>query len=156
MLFFRIMLNIICEVLMKKELIKELEDYKYEYQYFIEKSKEIEKLKQEIQKSFARLRELKQTDFDVNDLNAQIKIILDKQSKEENALLSILAQKQKIEKNIENLPQPYKNIFFLKYISLKTFDEIALKMNYSTKRIYQLHKKGIEIYCDNYDQTFAL
>lgn len=141
---------------MKKELIKELEDYKYEYQYFIEKSKEIEKLKQEIQKSFARLRELKQTDFDVNDLNAQIKIILDKQSKEENALLSILAQKQKIEKNIENLPQPYKNIFFLKYISLKTFDEIALKMNYSTKRIYQLHKKGIEIYCDNYDQTFAL
>ena len=150
------MLNIICEVLMKKELIKELEDYKYEYQYFIEKSKEIEKLKQEIQTSFARLRELKQTDFDVNDLNAQIKIILDKQSKEENALLSILAQKQKIEKNIENLPQPYKNIFFLKYISLKTFDEIALKMNYSTKRIYQLHKKGIEIYCDNYDQTFAL
>lgn len=141
---------------MKKELIKELEDYKYEYQYFIEKSKEIEKLKQEIQKSFARLKELKQTDFDVNDLNAQIKIILDKQSKEENALLSILAQKQKIEKNIENLPQPYKNIFFLKYISLKTFDEIALKMNYSTKRIYQLHKKGIEIYCDNYDQTFAL
>lgn len=141
---------------MKKELIKELEDYKYEYQYFIEKSKEIEKLKQEIQKSFTRLRELKQTDFDVNDLNAQIKIILDKQSKEENALLSILAQKQKIEKNIENLPQPYKNIFFLKYISLKTFDEIALKMNYSTKRIYQLHKKGIEIYCDNYDQTFAL
>ena len=141
---------------MKKELIKELEDYKYEYQYFIEKSKEIEKLKQEIQTSFARLRELKQTDFDVNDLNAQIKIILDKQSKEENALLSILAQKQKIEKNIENLPQPYKNIFFLKYISLKTFDEIALKMNYSTKRIYQLHKKGIEIYCDNYDQTFAL
>ena len=136
---------------MKNIVIKELEDYKYEFQYFQEKSKEIERLKKEIQKSYNRLNELKESKIDTSELNKQIQIIADKQSKEENALLTILSKKQEIEKRLENLPQPYKNILFLKYISLNTIDEIALKMNYSSKRIYQLHKKGISIYCAMYN-----
>jgi len=136
---------------MKNVIIQELENYKYEFQYFQEKSKEIERLKKEIQKSYNRLNELKENKIDTTELNNQIQIIADKQSKEENALLSILSKKQEIEKRLERLPQPYKNIFFLKYISLNTIDEIALKMNYSSKRIYQLHKKGVGIYCAMYE-----
>ncbi len=133
----------------KSEIITELESYKYEYQYFQEKSKEIEKLKKEIQKSYDRLSQMKENKIDTFELNKQIEKIIEKQSREEDALLIIISKKQEIENKINRLPQPYKNILFLKYINLNTFDEIALKMNYSTKRIYQLHKIALQIYCDN-------
>ncbi len=133
----------------KSEIITELESYKYEYQYFQEKSKEIEKLKKEIQKSYDRLSQMKENKIDTFELNKQIERIIEKQTREEDALLIIISKKQEIENKINRLPQPYKNILFLKYINLNTFDEIALKMNYSTKRIYQLHKIALQIYCDN-------
>lgn len=133
--------------------LKELENYKYDYQYFLEKSKDIEKFKIEIEKSLQRLNELKNNKIETSNLNKQIQIILEKQSNEENALLKILSKKQQIEKLIDSLGQPYKNIFFLKYISGKTFDEIAYKMNYSTKRIYQLHKEGIDIYISKIESS---
>lgn len=131
-------------------LIKELENYKYDFQYYLEKSKEIDKLKNEIQKSYERLQDMMAKKLDTGDLTKQLQLIIDKQSKEEDFLLSILSKKQEIERRISSLDQPYKNIFFMKYINLNTFDEIALKMNYSTKRIYQLHKKGLNIYCERY------
>lgn len=137
---------------MINKAIQELENYKYEYQYLQEKSKEIERLKNEINKACTRIDELKKYKMDTTDLSHQIQRIVDKQSNEENALLAILEKKQSIEKRLDNLPQPYKNILFLKYINLNTFDEIAFKMNYSTKRIYQLHKKGISLYCSLCDE----
>ena len=136
----------------QSELIKDLESYKYDFQYYQEKSREIEKLKKEIQKSYERLQDMKKKKIDATELNSQLQQIIDKQSKEENFLLSILSKKQDIENRISLLDQPYKNIFFMKYINLNTFDEIALKMNYSTKRIYQLHKKGLAIYCELYSK----
>ena len=137
----------------KNSLIKELENYKYDFLYFQEKSKEIEKLKQETQKSYARLMEMKNNQMDTKNLNAHLQFILDKQTKEEETLLSILSKKQEIENRIAKLDQPYRNIFFFKYINMNTFDEIAYKMNYSSKRIYQLHKKGLEIYCEEPEQS---
>lgn len=136
----------------KNLLIKELENYKYDFQYYQEKSKEIEKLKNAIKKSYDRLNDMKLNKIDTTNLNKQIQQIIDKQTREENFLLTILEKKQQIEERISSLDQPYKNIFFMKYINLNTFDEIALKMNYSTKRIYQLHKKGLSIYCELYSK----
>ena len=136
----------------QKQIIKELENYKYDFQYYQEKSKEIEKLKLEIQKSYERIQDMMQNKIDTTELNIQLQQIINKQSKEEDFLLSILNKKQEIENRIASLDQPYKNIFFMKYINLNTFDEIALKMNYSTKRIYQLHKKGLRIYCELYSK----
>ena len=131
---------------------KDLENYKYDFQYYQEKSREIDRLKKEIQKSYERLMEMMNNKIDITDLNCKLQQIIDKQSEEENFLLSILNKKQTIEKRIDSLEQPYKNILFMKYINLNTFDEIALKMNYSTKRIYQLHKKGLSIYCELYSK----
>ena len=48
-----------------------------------------------------------------------------------------------------SLEQPYRNILFYRYIKFMTFDEIALKMNYSTPRIYQLHDHAIELILEN-------
>lgn len=126
--------------------VKELESYRYEYEYLKEKTKELEKLKLEIEKSFNRLTELQNKNIDIKNLNSKIKKIIEKQSLEETQILNILSKKQKIENQINCLDQPYKTIFFLRYIRANTFDEIALKMNYSTKRIYQLHKIGIDEY----------
>lgn len=133
-------------------MINELESYKYDVQYFVEKSKDIEKLKSEIEKSYSRLVEMRDRKNDITDLQRRLDRIIEKQTMEEEALLNILTKKQKIEKQIDTLPQPYKNIFFLKYITGHSFDEIALKMNYSTKRIYQLHKEGIKLYVDYFDE----
>lgn len=133
-------------IMNKITCIRELESYKYDYQYFVEKSKDIEKLKIQIEKSLNRLKEMKENNIEVKELNAQIQNIINRQAKEEAALDTLMLKKQTIENRINLLGQPYKNVFFLKYITGNTFDEIALKMNYSTKRIYQLHKKGMEIY----------
>ena len=95
--------------------------------------------------------EMKANKIDTSDLNIQIQKILDKQTSEEEFLLAIITKKQEIENRISRLEQPYRNIFFLKYINMNTYDEIAFKMNYSSKRIYQLHKKGLEIYCSLYN-----
>lgn len=137
-------------------IIKELESYKYDVQYFMEKSKDIEKLKKEIEKSYTRLVEMQDKKIDTTELNKQLEKIIDKQTLEEEALLNILTKKQKIEKQIDSLPQPYKNVFFLRYISGNSFDEIALKMSYSTKRIYQLHKEGIKIYISLFESNTSV
>jgi len=132
---------------MEKKLLRDLESYKYDYQYFIEKSNDIDKLKNEIEKSITRLDRIKENNGDIGEINHQIQLIVDKQSQEEYALLKVITKKQEIEKYIDDLSQPYKNIFFLHYIGGYSFSDIALKMNYSTKRIYQLHKEGSEEYC---------
>ena len=53
------------------------------------------------------------------------------------------AKKKRIDQLIERLNQPYRIIMYLKYITFLTFDQIADQMNYSTKRIYQLHSEGV-------------
>ena len=55
----------------------------------------------------------------------------------------IFKKKNYIEHIIQRLSQPYKTIMFMKYISFMSFDQIADKMHYSTKRIYQLHSEGL-------------
>lgn len=48
-----------------------------------------------------------------------------------------------IEGTIDNLPQPYKNIFYFRYVKNLSYEKIAFNMNYSIQRIYQLHKEGL-------------
>lgn len=125
------------------KLLQSLENYKYDLQYYNEKTKDLEKLKNELYKmqSIVRDKMTKKIDFSIESLQCeQLKTkYLDEQTKLEN----IEAKKRYLEDAIENLPQPYKTIFFLRYIKSCSFDEIATKMNYSSKRIYQLHKLAI-------------
>ncbi len=50
-----------------------------------------------------------------------------------------------ITRYIDAIEQPYKGIIYEKYVLLKSFDEIASTFSYSVQRIYQLHKKGLEL-----------
>ncbi len=134
----------------KEPHIKDLKNYKYDYQYYREKFKDVENLKQDVSLSLSRLNDMKIKKYDTTELDSKIKKLLEKQSLEEDALIKIMTKKQEIENRIENMPQPYKNILFLKYIRDNTFDEIASKMSYSNKRIYQLHKEALDIYLEQF------
>lgn len=131
---------------MKSKVMEELESYIFDYQYFLEKSKDIDKLKKEIDNMLYKINDMKLKKFDTQDAEEQLNILVLNHSKENKSLQRLIVQREKIENRIEEVPQPYKNILYLKYIKGNSFEEIAKKMHYSTKRIYQLHKEGIKIY----------
>ena len=109
----------------KEELKNLLEDYWFDNQYLKEKSKEINN----VSKLFS--------------YSSSSQLLDDSLQYEEAQIKNILCKKQKVESLIQSLNQPYKTIMYMKYITFLTFDQIADRMNYSTKRIYQLHNEGL-------------
>lgn len=114
-------------LMLKDELKKILEEYKYDYQYLKEKSKEVEEIN-------SLIRSGKNYEY-----------VIVSQKYEEKELSELVEKKKYVESLLKNLGQPYRTIMYMKYITFLTFDEIAYRMNYSTKRIYQLHSEGITI-----------
>ncbi len=111
---------------MKKEELKtKLEEYWYDNQYLKEKVKEVEEMNQLIR------------------LGKASEIIIETKKHEEHEMSKIIKKKNYIESLFQNLSQPYRTLMYFKYISFLTFDQIASRMNYSTKRIYQLHNTAI-------------
>lgn len=108
------------------DIIKELEEYWYDQQYLKEKIKEVEQIDKIANKKDAPsfLDETKQI--------------------EESEIRMYFKKKKSLEKKIQNLSQPYRTLMYLKYISFLNFDQIAYRMNYSKKRIYQLHSEAIK------------
>lgn len=135
----------------KKELIKELENYKYDYEYFIERYKNAKELNDIINELNTTSEKINDTDTTLISLN--LKDIADEQVREETALLGMIKRKHEIEERIDDIQQPYRSVLLYRYVSLYSFGEIAKKMNYSTKRIYQLHQKGIDLYVEKYSSN---
>jgi len=118
----------IMEVLMQKDELKSmLEDYWYDNQYLKEKAKEVETMD-------SLIRSGKGSDF-----------IMSTKKYEESEMSKIIEKKKYIEGLFQKLNQPYRTIMYMKYITFLTFDQIADRMSYSTKRIYQLHGEAIVI-----------
>lgn len=113
-----------CKML-KAELKLLLEEYWFDNQYLKEKEKEVESINKIIHSN-------KATNY-----------ILDTKKYEEAEMSKLLEKKKHIEGLFQNLQQPYRTIMYMKYISFLSFDQIADRMNYSTKRIYQLHSEAI-------------
>jgi len=109
----------------KEELKAILEEYKYDKKYLEEKAKEVESINSLIKTG-------KTSNF-----------ILCTKKQNEIEISKILKKKNFIEMLFQKLLQPYQILMYLKYVSLLTFDEIADRMNYSTKRIYQLHTNAL-------------
>ena len=108
----------------KNELKQLLESYVYDVQYLREKSQEIEfinKLKNE---------------GDAEVINQALE-------QEKTKIAKIMNKKKNIENLFDSLNQPYHTVMYLRYIRSFNFDQIAHKMDYSTKRIYQLHSEAI-------------
>lgn len=107
----------------KDELRVYLESFVYDQQYLNEKVKEVKNAKILAEKIF------QDNDKEYSKF----------ESSEKQRILNLYLKKQKMEDMFQTLGQPYRTLMFLKYISFFTFDQIAGQMNYSTKRIYQLH-----------------
>lgn len=117
--------NLTNENITKEQLKSVLEAYWFDNQYLKEKTKEIN--------SVSNL--LSNTGTD--------QVFSDSIEYEKQQMRNILNKKRYIESLIQNLGQPYKTIIYMKYVAFLTFDQIAGRMNYSTKRIYQLHNEAL-------------
>ena len=137
---------------MNKEqlLIKELKNFCYDTQYLKEFKTLIEQEDFSLSKIYSSLEQMKTLKFELHDLDLKLKNFLDNLFQEEKQLLTALESKQKIHKQINSMEAPFRNVLYFRYICNNSFSEIAFKMNYSTKRIYQLHKEALNIYCQKY------
>lgn len=127
-------------------LVKALSSYSYDKKFYEEKSREIDKLKVQLQNNLDRILFLKKLNLIEDEHKVAIRTISKKLFEEEKILLQILEKKQKIEQSLNLTEQPYKSVLYYRYILSKSFDEIGQMMNYSTKRIYQLHSEGLDIF----------
>lgn len=132
----------------REDIKRDLENYAYDFEYYIEKTKECEKFKDETHRAIMRIKMLNEHNRknSVNETQSAIDNIIEQVVGNEGTLIGIMRKKQNIEKVIENLNQPDRTIIYLRYLRFYTFDQIADKMHYSTKRIYQLHAIAIENY----------
>lgn len=135
----------------KEDVKKELENYVFDVEYFLEKSKEREKYKEDIELSILRIRSLSaHASADTETVEKRLGQVVEREIREEETLIEILNRKQKIENVIKLLDQPYRNIIYLKYIRFYTYDQIADKMHYSSKRVYQLHAIALDRFIELY------
>ena len=130
----------------KCQHVIELKSYVHDKQLLEEKTVEIENSKALILNAISRLYEIRKLDSSSNIVSNKIQDLLNRRVVDEDAIFKMLDNKDKIEKKIDCLLQPYKNILFLKYIRGDSVEEICSKMNLSLKRFYELHKDGIEMY----------
>lgn len=129
---------------MTKDEIKDMLDrYRFENQFYNEKFKELEKIKEYYLKTIKILKEFNQDkndEFINNIINGYIQDLFDHESK-----LSMLKTRlNEVESLLDKVSQPYKTVLYYKYIIGESIEEIADKMKYSTQRIYQLHDIGLK------------
>lgn len=135
----------------KEDVKQELENYIFDVEYFLEKSKEREKYKEDIESSILRIRSLSvYSSADTEAVEQRLNRVVERELREEETLIAILNKKQKMESIISRLDQPYRNILYLKYLRFYTYEQIADKMHYSSKRIYQLHSVALDKFINMY------
>lgn len=110
----------------KEELKKYLENYKFDSKFLQEKIQEVSILTKSIN----------------NDKN--MSFMLPTLKYEQEQIAKIIERNKDIETLIYKLPQPYQTVIYFKYISSFSFYEIADKLEFSSKRIYQLHSEGLD------------
>jgi DNA-directed RNA polymerase specialized sigma subunit len=139
----------------KNKLIKQLEELKQDCVYLEEMKGFMETEDLSLTKIYTNLRHMKELDLNVGNLDERIKHVLEEFVKSEKRVIKALEKRQLMLTRIDTMDQPFKNVLYFRYVCMKTFDEVAMKMNYSTKRIYQLHQKALDIYCDRYQDLVS-
>jgi len=126
--------------------VKELEEYRFDMQYYRERKRELEILKSKVIDYKSRIEDYRLKGKDFSLTRFQLEQLQEEIGEKKRALFSVLAKCERVEANIKKLDQPYKNVLLFKYVMGHSVDDIAEKMNYSSKRIYQLHRQGIQEY----------
>lgn len=133
----------------KDEIKKILTNVKYDKQYYSEKCNAAKKIAKEIDNLTVAFSQQNVQNCVMIEM-AEIIDALRAQCTEINAKASkILGNVRKVEEMIEQLDYPYKSVMYFRYIIGHDFGKIAQLMNYSDKRIYQLHAIAIELLSAN-------
>lgn len=127
----------------KAELKIKLNGAKYYHQIINEKTIEVKKLKDFVDKISSH--ERGKDTVQQNNESKHRMAILDALENEEESLCMFMLRKKAIENMINLLPQPYNLVLYLRYVSCEAFKQIGNKMNYSEKRIYQLHDIALNL-----------
>ncbi|MDR2047569.1 MAG: DUF1492 domain-containing protein [Clostridiales bacterium] len=131
----------------------ELSGYIYDSQYYNDKHNDIIKMNKQLMELSYKLQQLTNFNKDTATIEASIGELIREHLKEEKFLLAALEKKHILERKLNEMKQPYRTILYFRYIHNMSFKEIANKMNYSDKRIYQLHREALELYSENADNS---
>ena len=74
--------------------------------------------------------------------------IVELKDKKYNKIIEMYKNKESIEKKIDKVAQPYKNILYYKYIKGLTLTEVAAKMGYCYVDICRKHGIALKLYKD--------
>ncbi len=90
------------------------------------------------------LEELSNDTLKMREKNLNTKIGFNEVCNNMGEMVSKLSNRiSKIENVINSVSQPYKNVLYYKYVKNLSHTKIAMKMDYSLQRIFQLQKEAI-------------
>lgn len=130
--------------MLKDELKAMLIQAKYDYDVCKEIEHIIAKLMNDIKKTSKII--LESSDKIVNDICVdKIDKLVIRIKDEENKVDKCIERKNRIEYLIAQIDQPYSAVLYMRYVSFHDFKKIADLLNYSDKRIYQLHNLALDL-----------
>ena len=79
-----------------------------------------------------------------NNIVNYISALQDYESKLRTQITEMLIAKEKLKQIIENVPNyEHRQILYKRYICFQKWEQIAVDMNYSIRRIYQIHGEAL-------------
>lgn len=79
-----------------------------------------------------------------NNIVNYISALQDYESKLRTQIAEMLMAKEKLKQIIENVPNyEHRQILYKRYICFQKWEQIAVDMNYSIRRIYQIHGEAL-------------
>ncbi len=133
-----------------EEAKKELREYRDNIGFIREQQEDIEETRELLEKTTTRLSPTKtnsssmSTDKFSDGLDRIARIEKDKNEK----LAELLTKKFVIDEKIKQLEYPYRDILFMRYARGKSWRTIANELNYTERRVLQLHGKALQKYAE--------
>lgn len=98
-----------------------------------------------------------QTSPDMDRMGSTVAKIVDMERELDKIIDSMLEKKNCIIKQIEDVGEYiYYDVLFSRYIECKSFEQIAEKMNYSTRQILRIHGKALIEFEKKYGNLYLL
>lgn|GEM_PF-690511 len=137
----------------EKEAIADLKSYLHNLLYLKQKEDDIKEFRCKIEKTTKVLSDMPHAKGFRSSLEDQIAKLIELEDEHREIFIFINQKRLQIEKKISQIPQPKRNVLYLRYIKGYTVEKIAELMNYSYIQIIRIHKEAISDYIKTKDDT---
>lgn len=133
-----------------KEAKKELNEYRENIKYVQEKQEDVEEIRNTLVNTTTKLSPTKtsngsmSTDKFSDGLDRIEEIEKDKNKK----LAELLTKKFVIDEKIDKLQYPHRDILFMRYARRKSWRDIATELDYTDRRVHQIHSEALLKYSE--------